>query len=365
MLDEETLFKGHKGYDPRQGSFWFFVIIGWIIIGSILFFPLHNNLHNRLDVLCKRIEKFREKMTKLIQECVDLIESLFIIFCGFTDCLDELCVEFPLLLNIAQLYKGKWNADTNTPFLSSGTGDNGETYLVNVNGSTNLDGETDWDVGDMLIFDETTAKWHKNDGSPKEVLIVVPPSVSLTDSGSDNSLIIDGIGPITSIHKLRAGPNIEVNDIGSSIEIKNVLPSGADSSGLWTPTTTLLLSFNYVNVTYADFYRIGDIVKFHCHGELDYTNVGTAATFRISVPVPRVGNFPVFDRGTLYLVFNFPTPSGFPSPGPGEGTKHLATEVCFQLTGTQDFFCQLSRTPLSPEPKRFSMAGSYKLGFVF
>jgi hypothetical protein len=41
------------------------------------------------------------------------------------------------------VYKGTWNASTNTPTLASGTGTTGEFYIVSVAGTTNLDGITD------------------------------------------------------------------------------------------------------------------------------------------------------------------------------------------------------------------------------
>jgi hypothetical protein len=60
-------------------------------------------------------------------------------------------------------YQGVWNADTNTPALASGVGSNGEYYVVNVAGSTNLDGITDWNVGDWAIFHDTS--WQKVDNT--------------------------------------------------------------------------------------------------------------------------------------------------------------------------------------------------------
>lgn len=60
-------------------------------------------------------------------------------------------------------YQGAWNASTNTPTLASGTGTNGYYYVVSVDGSTNLDGITDWKAGDWVIFNGTT--WQKIDQS--------------------------------------------------------------------------------------------------------------------------------------------------------------------------------------------------------
>lgn len=63
----------------------------------------------------------------------------------------------------AVTYKGTWNANTNSPALSSGTGTQGDYYVVNVAGSTNLDGITDWQIGDWAIFNGTV--WQKVDNT--------------------------------------------------------------------------------------------------------------------------------------------------------------------------------------------------------
>ncbi len=60
-------------------------------------------------------------------------------------------------------YQGTWNASTNTPTLASGVGTNGYYYVVSVDGSTNLDGITDWKAGDWAIFNGTA--WQKIDQS--------------------------------------------------------------------------------------------------------------------------------------------------------------------------------------------------------
>ena len=60
-------------------------------------------------------------------------------------------------------FDGTWNANTNSPSLSSGTGTSGDYYIVSVAGSTNLDGITDWAIGDWAVFANTT--WTKIDNS--------------------------------------------------------------------------------------------------------------------------------------------------------------------------------------------------------
>lgn len=60
-------------------------------------------------------------------------------------------------------YQGSWNASTNNPSLASGVGTKGYYYVVTVPGSTNLDGITDWKLGDWVIFNGTA--WQKVDNT--------------------------------------------------------------------------------------------------------------------------------------------------------------------------------------------------------
>ena len=66
-------------------------------------------------------------------------------------------------------YQGTWNANTNSPALASGVGTQGFYYVVSVAGSTNLDGITDWQIGDGAVFNGTV--WQKVDNS--EVVVSV------------------------------------------------------------------------------------------------------------------------------------------------------------------------------------------------
>ena len=60
-------------------------------------------------------------------------------------------------------YQGTWNASTNTPTLASSTGTKGYYYVVSVAGSTNLDGITDWKIGDWAVYSGTA--WQKIDNT--------------------------------------------------------------------------------------------------------------------------------------------------------------------------------------------------------
>lgn len=60
-------------------------------------------------------------------------------------------------------YQGTWNATTNSPTLTSSVGTQGYYYVVDVAGSTDLNGITDWKVGDWAIFNGSI--WQKIDNT--------------------------------------------------------------------------------------------------------------------------------------------------------------------------------------------------------
>ena len=71
--------------------------------------------------------------------------------------------ELPAAVLGALSYQGTWNASTNTPTLTSSTGTKGYYYVVSVAGSTNLDGITDWLVGDWAVYNGSV--WQKVDNT--------------------------------------------------------------------------------------------------------------------------------------------------------------------------------------------------------
>jgi hypothetical protein len=58
-------------------------------------------------------------------------------------------------------YQGGWNATSNTPTLTSSVGTTGYYYVVTTAGTTNLNGITDWQIGDWAIFNGSV--WQKID----------------------------------------------------------------------------------------------------------------------------------------------------------------------------------------------------------
>lgn len=75
--------------------------------------------------------------------------------------------QIPSSLTGALVYQGTWNATTNSPTLVSGTGTKGQYYKVSVAGTTSIDSQAYWQVGDLIIYDGTT--WDRIEGGSTEV----------------------------------------------------------------------------------------------------------------------------------------------------------------------------------------------------
>jgi hypothetical protein len=87
-------------------------------------------------------------------------------------------------------YQGTWNADTNTPTLADGVGTQGYYYVVGSLGTTTIDGATDWQAGDWIVFNGTT--WDKVDNNEPTASETVSGLVELAsqaevDEGADTS----------------------------------------------------------------------------------------------------------------------------------------------------------------------------------
>ena len=65
----------------------------------------------------------------------------------------------------AMVYQGTWDASTGNP--PSTTPEKGDYWIVSVSGNTDLDGITDWQVGDFAIYNGTT--WDKIDNTEPEI----------------------------------------------------------------------------------------------------------------------------------------------------------------------------------------------------
>ena len=120
-------------------------------------------------------------------------------------------------------YKGTWNANTNSPTLTSSVGAQGDYYVVSVAGTTNLNGITDWQIGDWAVFNGSV--WQK----------------------------VDNTDAVTSVNGKTGTVVLGATDVGATPNTAYVLTSGLLSGGgqLTGNVTVDLTSVPVANVTGA------------------------------------------------------------------------------------------------------------------
>lgn len=95
-------------------------------------------------------------------------------------------VPYTQLPSSIMAYQGVWSATSNTPTLADGTGDQGDTYRVNGNGTVNFgSGAISFTAGDYVIYNGST--WEKSDGTDS-VSSVAGKTGSVTLNKSDVGL---------------------------------------------------------------------------------------------------------------------------------------------------------------------------------
>jgi len=122
--------------------------------------------------------------------------------------------------NSGLVYKGTWDANTNSPTLASGIGNNGDFYIVSVAGTTTLDGISDWNIGDWAVFTDqgASAEWEK----------------------IDNTSVLDGSGTANAIPLWSDSNTLTDSGLsqtgGTITSTQNIYPSGDNTLDLGSTT---------------------------------------------------------------------------------------------------------------------------------
>ena len=107
-------------------------------------------------------------------------------------------------------YQGTWNASTNTPTLVSSSGTKGYYYVVSVAGSTNLNGITDWQVGDWAVYNGSA--WQKIDNTD-----------AVTSVNGKTGTVVLGYGDITTgvVPVVNGGTGVTVSSGANSVVLRD------------------------------------------------------------------------------------------------------------------------------------------------
>jgi hypothetical protein len=147
-------------------------------------------------------------------------------------------------------YQGTWDAATNSPTLTSSVGTKGYYYVVNVDGSTNLNGITDWKVGDWAIYNGSV--WQKVDNS-ESVTSVFGRVGSITAAAGDYSatqITNTAAGSITATNVQDAINELDGEKLAKASNLSDV-------ASVTTSRTNLGVTATGADTTYA--YRANNL----------------------------------------------------------------------------------------------------------
>lgn len=220
-------------------------------------------------------------------------------------------------------YLGTWNASTNSPTLTSGVGQTNGYYIVSVAGNTNLDGITNWNVGDWAIFNGTT--WQRIEGGNAETFS------NITVTSLTGYMYANGSNLVT------ASTTIPVANVTGAVpNTVNVLSSGLLSGGgpLTGNVTITLTSVPAANVT-----GLGTMASQNANsvtitgGSVSNVNIANS-TITNYVNVTPTNTAPTVQTGRLWYDSNVDALAFWTSTGYEVNPGQQVDQVCYNNTGS-------------------------------
>jgi len=222
-------------------------------------------------------------------------------------------------------YQGTWNASSNSPTLTSGSGTPGYYYIVSTAGSTNLDGITDWAVGDWAVFsDQATDAWQKIDNTQVG---------NVTGSGSNTRIPIwNSSSNLTSDSGLTFNTSSNALTVGGAVTWSG--GGSAESNSAYDNMITAFSDSGSSTITLTLTQQDGGTLS------TSFSNPqGTMSSFVINTATGLDGGATVTDGGTVNLSLDL---SEFADSGTLVGTDHLIS-----LDGNAERKSTISSIPLS------------------
>jgi len=111
-------------------------------------------------------------------------------------------------------FKGTWDANANSPALASSVGTKGDYYVVGTAGSTNLNGISNWGVGDLATFNGSV--WQRVEGGADLN------GVNLSVSGTST---LSGLTASTALALNPSKENVSVTNTGTGNNVLATAPT--------------------------------------------------------------------------------------------------------------------------------------------
>jgi predicted heme/steroid binding protein len=253
------------------------------------------------------------------------------------------------------IFQGVWNASTNTPTLTSSTGTKGYYYIVDTNGTTNLDGITDWKVGDWAIFNGAT--WDKVDNTDAVSSVngyTGAVSLSTTDVGEGTNLYFTNTRAQNAITLTTSGTSGAATYTSGTLNIPAYSLSGL---GGVPSSRTLTINGTTYDLTADRTWSVGTVTSVAAL-TLGTTGTDVSSTVANGTTTPVITlNIPTAsatNRGALssadWATFNSKQPAG----------NYVTTDTTQTITGSKTFAFPVDIS--ANGNLRFEQSGGFSVG---
>jgi hypothetical protein len=185
-------------------------------------------------------------------------------------------------------FKGTWDANANSPALASSVGTKGDYYVVGTAGATNLNGISNWGVGDLATFNGSV--WQRVEGGAdlNGVNLSVSGTSTLSGLTASTALALNASKEIVSVTNTGTGSNVLattptlVGDVNLSTGNLVIGTSGKGIDFSATPGTgTSELLADYEEGTWTPVFNgftFGGTTTVH---QASYTKIGRQVTEKL------------------------------------------------------------------------------------
>ena len=278
--------------------------------------------------------------------------------------------ELPAAVLGALSYQGTWDASTNTPTLTSSVGTKGYYYVVSVAGNTNLNGITDWLVGDWAVYNGTV--WQKVDNT-ETVTSVNGQTGAVVLTQSDISGTVPTTRTITAGTGLTGGGDLSANrtlaidstvaTLTGSQTLTNKTISGANNTltniGNGSLTNSAI-TINGSSTSLGGSINVGTVTSVgltSSASSLAITNTPITSSGNIGINYAGIASQYVRGDGSLA---NFPT-----TTGGGSSVSYYLNGSVNQGTFGGNTYYQMSKTPVFSTGTNFNIsADGYIAQFI-
>ncbi len=251
-------------------------------------------------------------------------------------------------------FKGTWDANANSPALASSVGTKGDYYVVGTAGSTNLNGISNWGVGDLATFNGSV--WQRVEGGAdlNGVNLSVSGTSTLSGLTASTALALNASKEIVSVTNTGTGNNVLattptlVGDVtlstgnlvvsdGKGIDFSLTPGTGTSEllddyeEGTWTPTISSAAGVCTLVTSNGTYTKIGRLV--YVVANIEFSTDASVGTSTLTI-----GGLPF--NTTNYAVFGLASSSA----SLGDFGTGGANGAVVESTGGAASFSHLQRT---------------------